>query len=274
MCSFLAPILALGIAGMQYYSNATLWPRLSQLLYASTPIQKGLYAEVLPLGTILGGIYICFSQRIGHQRWQVVGAIALQTACVGAMSTASLDNPVKSIILTVIISWCTSVVILNCLVIIGFGILNQDDIGTAAGIAGTSRLICGAVAIAIFSNITNNKYAEEIAPTVMRGVQDLGFPTAGLPKLIAAAKAGTVDAYAEVPGITPAIRAAAALANKHAYLTAAHLSYEVALAFGLLGCIAALFIPSIDDRKYTRKTVALQEEDRRALEEKRATVSA
>lgn len=37
---------------MQYYSNATLWNRLSQLLYAGDEISKGLYAEVLPLGTI------------------------------------------------------------------------------------------------------------------------------------------------------------------------------------------------------------------------------
>ena len=91
---------------------------------------------------------MCFSKKIGHQRWQVFGAIALQTACVGAMSTATIDNPVQSIILTVIVSFCTSMVILNCLVTIGFGILDQNDIGSAAGIAGTSRLMFGAIAIA------------------------------------------------------------------------------------------------------------------------------
>lgn len=45
-------MVALGISGMQYYSNATLWNRLSQLLYATDELSKGLYAEVLPLGTI------------------------------------------------------------------------------------------------------------------------------------------------------------------------------------------------------------------------------
>ncbi len=46
------PIGVMAIGGMQYYSNATLWTRLSQLLYASDEISKGLYAEVLPLGSV------------------------------------------------------------------------------------------------------------------------------------------------------------------------------------------------------------------------------
>jgi len=233
-----------------------------------------LYSEVLPLGTIIGGICICFSKMVGHQRWQILFSIALQTACVGAMSTATIENNVQSIILTVIISFCTSMVILNSLVLVGFGIVDQNDIGTAAGIAGTSRLIFGAVAIAIFGNITNNRYATVIGPQVASSVERLGFPSTNLARLTAAARLNTAAAYAAVPGITPAVQAAATLANKQAYLAGAHLSYQVALAFGICGCIAAFFIPSVDRRKYTKKTVALQESDRKAIETKQAEVSA
>jgi hypothetical protein len=120
-------MLVMAIGGMQYYSNATLWPRLSQLLYASDEISKGLYAEVLPLGSVIGGIVVAFSKKIGHQRWQVMGAVALQTACVGAMSTATIDNPAKSIILTFFISLCTSINLLNGMVLVGFGIVYQED---------------------------------------------------------------------------------------------------------------------------------------------------
>ena len=267
------PIVAMSITGMQYYSQATLWPRLSQSLYATDEISKGLYAETLPLGTILGGIAIMFSKKIGHQRWQVFGAIALQTACVGAMSTATVDNPAKSIVLTVIISMCTSLVILNCLVMIGFGILSQDDIGTAAGLAGTARLLAGAIAIAIFGNVSSNKYRGNLPSYVTKAVAKLNVPASSMKALIAAAGSNTAAAYAKVPGLTPQVRAAAVSANKEAYLSGAHLSYEVALAFGLCGCIAAFFIPSINERVYTRRTVALQERDRQALEESRKAAS-
>jgi len=233
-----------------------------------------MYSEVLPLGSVLGGIVICFSKMVGHQRWQIVFAIALQTACVGAMSTATLDNPAKSVVLTVIISLCTSLVILNCLVLVGFGIIDQNDIGTAAGLAGTSRLLAGAIAIAIFGNVSGNKYRSSLAGAVRAEVADLNVPQSSMAKLIAAAGANTAAAYNAVPDITPAIRAAATLANKKAYLEGARLAYLVALAFGICGCIAAVFIPSIDSRKYTKKTVALQEEDRKHLENTRKGGSA
>ncbi|KAF2837083.1 MFS general substrate transporter [Patellaria atrata CBS 101060] len=271
---FTMPMVVMAVAGMQYYSNATLWNRLSQLLYASDEISKGLYAEVLPLGSVLGGIIIVGSKKLGHQRWQVFGAVALQTACVGALSTATLDNPTKSIILTFFVSLCTSLVILNSLVLIGFGIVYQEDIGTAAGLAGTSRLLAGAVATAIFSNVTNNKYADQLTQRVMENISGLGFNMENIGALVKAARLNTPVAYQTVPGLTPEIQAAATYGNKEAYLDGAHLSYQVALAFGLCGCICALFIPSIDERKYTKKTVALQEEDRKAVEDKKLQTGA
>ncbi|KAF2269119.1 MFS general substrate transporter [Lojkania enalia] len=270
MRHFTVPMIVMAIGGMQYYSNATLWPRLSQLLYASDEISKGLYSEVLPLGSIIGGIVVAFSKKIGHQRWQVTLAVALQTACVGAMSTATLDNPARSIVLTFFISLCTSINLLNGMVLVGFGIVYQEDIGTAAGLAGTSRLLAGAVATAIFSNVTNNKYASTLPGSVQSNVASFNLPSDVLTQLTAAARLGTAAAYNAIPGITPTIQAAATLANKQAYLAGAHLSYQVALAFGLCGVIAAFFIPSVDTRKYTKKTVAVQQADRKALEEKKA----
>jgi hypothetical protein len=159
--------------------------------------------------------------------------------------------------------------ILNGMVLVGFGIVYQEDIGTAAGLAGTSRLLAGAIATAIFSNVTNNKYATTLPGAVLANVSSFNLPSATLTKLIVAAKANTAAAYQAVPGITPAIRAAATLGNRQAYLQGAHLSYQVALAFGLLGVICAFFIPTIDERKYTDRTVAVQQRDRKELVEKK-----
>lgn len=242
---------------------------MAQLLYANDEVTKGLYAEVLPLGTIIGGIIVTFSKVIGHQRLVIMFAVALQTACVGAMATSTMDNPVKSIILTVIISTCTSVNLLNGMVLVGFGIVYQEDIGTAAGLAGTSRLLAGAVATAIFSNVTNNKYSATLPATVRQNLAPFNIPTSTITRLIAAARANTAAAYAAIPGITPAIQAAASLGNKQAYLEGAHLSYLVALAFGCCGVIASWWIPTVDKRKYTDMTVAVQKHDRKVIEGKK-----
>ncbi|KAF7554378.1 hypothetical protein G7Z17_g2973 [Cylindrodendrum hubeiense] len=211
---FTMPMVVMSIVGMQYYSNATLWPRMSQLIYATDEISKGLYAEVVPLGTI-------------------------------------------------------PLVMLNCFVLVGFGIVDQNDIGTAAGLAGTARLIAGAIAVAIFGNVTNGRYATALPVRVPEEISGLGFDNENLAALVAAARLNTAAAYAAVPGITSEIQAAASRGNQLAYLDGAHLSYLIAMAFGIVGCIAAFWIPSIDRRKYTKKTVALQEQDRKMLQEKK-----
>jgi hypothetical protein len=126
--------------------------------------------------------------------------------------------------------------------------------------------MAGAIATAIFSNVTNNKYGTVLRGRVVANIKGLDFPTASIAKLAAAAKVGTAAAFKAVPGITPKAQAAAVLANKEAYLEGAHLAFQVALAFGLVATICALFIPDIDKRKYTDKTVAVQDTDYKELQ--------
>lgn len=141
--------------------------------------------------------------------------------------------------------------------------------GTAAGLAGTARLLFGAVAIAIFGNVTNNQYANQLPERVSAQIEGLGFDRTALAELVAAARLNTPAAYATVPGVTDEIQAAATLGNKMAYLDGARMSYLIAMAFGIIACVAAFWIPSIDRRKYTDKTVAVQETDRKKLGDKK-----
>jgi len=85
---------------------------------------------------------------------------------------------------------------------------------------------------------------------------------------VSAAKSGSAAAFKAVPGITPQIQEAAVLANKMAYLEGTHLVFLVAIAFGGIGIIACWFTESIDERKYTKKTVAVMETERKAMQQK------
>lgn len=129
--------------------------------------------------------------------------------------------------------------------------------------------MAGAIATAIFSNVTNNKYTATLAGRVLANIQGLNVPAASIAKLTAAARLNTAAAFKAVPGITPQMQAAAVLGNKEAYLEGAHLAFQVALAFGLVATICAIFIPDIDERKYTDKTVAVQDADFKALQAKK-----
>lgn len=262
---FSFPLIVIAISGMQYYSNAVLWPRMSQLLWANGDISKGLYSSSLPLGTIIGGLFVIGSHKIGHHRWLLVIAVALQTACVGAMATSTLGNPTRSIILTVIISGCNPPCQLFTMVMICFGLEDQADIGIASGIAGTVRLLFGAVATAIFSNVLNNRYSSLLPGRVANSVSSFNLPSEDIARLIAAARLNSAAAFAKVPGITPVIKATVVLANKHAYLDASRLAFYIAVSFGVLAVIAAICTADIDKRKYNKHTVAILETEHKAV---------
>lgn len=144
--------------------------------------------------------------------------------------------------------------------------------GIASGIAGTTRLIFGAMATAIFSNILNNEYTKILPSYVSSAALPLGYPAANMTKLAGAAKVGSAAAFKAVPGITPAIQAAAVKANKLAYLKGSQLVFYVAVAFGVIACVASLFTVSIDRRKYTKNTMAVLETEQRVVSDKEKEV--
>ena len=64
------------VGGMLYYSMNVLWPRQSGLLFvpAGKPIIAGVYANMVSFGTIIAGfVVVFFCQKVGYERWQLVG---------------------------------------------------------------------------------------------------------------------------------------------------------------------------------------------------------
>jgi hypothetical protein len=64
---------------------------------------------------------------VGHQRWQILFWVCLQTACVGALSTTSVDNPTKSIFLVMTVAVTVAPAQLMTIVMLCFGLENQMD---------------------------------------------------------------------------------------------------------------------------------------------------
>lgn len=145
---------------------------------------------------------------------------------------------------------------------------NLNHSGIASGIAGTVRLLFGAVATAIFSNVLNNQYGHILPGRVASSVSGFNFPTQDLARLTAAAKLNSAAAYAAVPGITPLIKSTVMLANKHAYLDSSRLAFYIAVSFGVVAVVAAIFTADIDKRKYNNHTVAVMETEHKGLKSK------
>jgi energy-converting hydrogenase Eha subunit G len=83
-----------------------LWPRQSGLLFPSTdPITLGLYAECIPLGTIIASIVVVvICAQVGNERWQLVVFMCVETALIGSLASVGLDDKTQAIVTIVALS--------------------------------------------------------------------------------------------------------------------------------------------------------------------------
>ncbi|KAK3114960.1 hypothetical protein LTR53_006186 [Teratosphaeriaceae sp. CCFEE 6253] len=255
------------VGGMLYYSMNVLWPRQSGLLFvpAGQPIIAGVYANMVSFGTILAGLVVVFfCQRVGHERWQQVGFMVLQTALIGSLASVGLDDRVQAIITIIILATTITPPQLLAFVMISMGIDDQVDIGVANGLASTFRLMGGAVATAIYSAILSNRFAAELPKQMAIVISSNNIPASSAASLAKAAALNTAAAYKAalgLPGVTAAAVAQAQLAAKLSYVQGFRLVYLIAVAFGGIAIICAAFTRSIPKEKKTMERAVRMENE-------------
>jgi hypothetical protein len=144
---------------------------------------------------------------------------------------------------TIFIGWNEALVLPICTI----AIPDQADIGTAAGIAGSSRSAISTVASTIYSVVLASRSAAELGRQVPAAVTAAGLPASSVAGYMAAiAAGGTPKLLAGVQGLTPEILAAGAESYRWAYTEAYKTIFLVSLAFGGLTILANCFIPNID----------------------------
>jgi hypothetical protein len=141
---------------------------------------------------------------------------------------------------------------------------DQNDIGVAVGLAGTFRLLGGAVATAIYSAILSTKFSQVVPAKMMDAISSSGaaYSDSLLQALVKASATNTAAAYSAVQANTPALAAAAALATKLAYVDAFSLVYLIAIAFGAVATAAAFLTVNTDMKLKTMKRAVYMKGER------------
>lgn len=101
-----------------------LWPRQSQLLFTGPdPIVRGLYAELIPLGSVTSGLLLAFvCSKLGHERWQLVFLMTMETALIGSLASVGLNDRIQAICTIVFLSISVSLPQLMSFAIISLGL--------------------------------------------------------------------------------------------------------------------------------------------------------
>lgn len=131
----------------------------------------------------------------------------------------------------------------------------------------------GSVFAAIFVAILNNKAPEKIAAMIPPAAIKAGLPESSLPDLFKAIAAGTPEAYAAVPGISPSIQTAVGAALSSAYSAAYAYVYYAAVAVGLAGLIACICMKDYDHLLNTHVPRQVGNVNNRVLKDKDTEMS-
>ena len=123
---------------------------------------------------------------------------------------------------------------------------DDADLGTVFSIIFLGRTAVGSIFTAVFVAILTNKVPTELTKYVPSAAEQAGLPASSITELFTAITAGTPQALAAVPGMTPKIEAAVGAALGNAYAAAYAYVYYAAIAVGLVGFIACVCIKDYD----------------------------
>ncbi|KAF2454145.1 fungal trichothecene efflux pump [Lineolata rhizophorae] len=249
------------VAGMIFYSMAGLLPQATMYLFDNDPVQIGIIS--LPNGFgqfFFGAVMTQFFGKIGHLRLQIIICIALQTIFVAAYAGVIPNNKSAWMAFQFFGMGPFALITLACYVVAGLNVPLRH-LGLASGLIGTFRSGGGAVGNAIFNTILQSVSKTEVPSRITAAALALGYEAENLPALIGAAQenaVGVPGAFAEVPGITPALQAAAIEATRQGWAQAFKMVFYSTIPFGVIALACGCCIS--DPSKYLTNHTAVHME--------------
>ncbi|ORY15284.1 fungal trichothecene efflux pump [Clohesyomyces aquaticus] len=244
-----ASMISLSLGASVYYSQAIVWPQLTNNVYAEGRVMWGglvscLVGIGITVGEVIGG---GIAKNLGRWKLQCIVVMTLGTLLLGLGAVCKPDTPKTAMALmflaTTFIGWNEALVLPICTI----SIRSQEEIGTAAGIAGSSRSAISTVASTVYSVVLTARVTETLSTQVPAKIIAAGLPASSVAAYMAAIAGGGTQALLDkVQGLTPQILATGSTAYRYAYMDAYRTIFLVSLAFGVLGIIANFFIPDID----------------------------
>ena len=165
----------------------------------------------------------------------------------------------------------TNTVVFSGLAGAGFGFLivlivtsvqlstSHDLIATATALTVSCRAIAAVVFTAIYAATFGNRFEVKLPAYVAEAVLKAGLPVTSVKPFVQALAAGNMQALSTIPGIKPEIIGAGVGALKHAFADSIRVIYIIAAPFGILACIASLFLGDVKKTMNYRVDAPMEE---------------
>ena len=251
------------VAGMIFFSMSALIPQATLYCFTSDPIQIGVILLPNTIGQTVGAVIplatLHWTKKI---KLNIILGILIQTIFMALCAYPLPSNQAGWMGITFFAQLSFPWVRSFCIVNAGLHV-KQWELGQAVGIIGTFGNLGGSIGNAIFTAILTGIVNGKIGPRVSAAAVSNGFDPRNLAALIPAVAenaVGVPGAFADVPGVTPAIVAATSEAYKSAYAYAFQRVFFATIPFDVIALAVTFFIS--DSSKYlTNHTSIRMEKD-------------
>lgn len=207
------------------------------------PWLSSLVGLLIITGEIVGGL---LAKKIRYLKWQCVVSIFLGGLFFALVATCNPDTRARACAFVALgvffLGWAESVSIS----LVTLTARHQDELGTASGIAGSTRFLIASIAATVYTVILTQETAKKVPPRVTAAVEEAGLSASAAQSFLAALTGGTSSALEQVPGITDSIIATGTRAYQDASASAYGVVFLSTIAWTAVGVIATLVLPNVD----------------------------
>ncbi|CAG7921994.1 unnamed protein product [Penicillium olsonii] len=257
---FTAPVIALGVVNMFYYSSSILWPQMINVFYTDggADWEYGVILS-LPQGFAIffGAILLTlFGSKLRHWQWQLTGSVFVMVVFGSLLGLVTPTNKGTMIAFIFLSQAGFGWGLYLSIAITQMGV-EHKNLGVSGGISGCIRFAAGAVATSIYQTVFSNTLAKYTAIYVPSAATGAGLPESKVTGLMSVVAQGA----AAMKEYSPAVVAAAQVALSQAYCKAIFVVAMVSMAFGILGLAACLCCKDVDYKMTSKIEVYLENTD-------------
>ncbi|KAJ5874568.1 uncharacterized protein N7529_002998 [Penicillium soppii] len=257
---FTAPVIALGVVNMFYYSSSILWPQMITVFYTNGGADwKYSVILSLPQGLAIffGAMLLTFfGSKLRHWQWQLTGSVFVMVVFGSLLGLVTPTNKGTMIAFIFLSQAGFGWAIYLSIAITQMGV-DHKNLGVSGGISGCIRFAAGAVATSIYQTVFSNTLTKYTAIYVPTASIAAGLPESEVKDLMSVVSQGATAMKA----YSPAIVAAAEAALGQAYCKAIFVVAMVSMAFGILGLAACLCCKDVDSKMTNKIEVYLENTD-------------
>ncbi|KAI5358326.1 putative major facilitator transporter Str1/Tri12, major facilitator superfamily [Septoria linicola] len=245
------------IAGMEFYSILGFFPLVLQYVYNTDAITIGVRGLCYPWAILGGACIVSFlmSYTKGHVRFMFFTVAAMMTAFTGALVVSTPENPGTTIALATFAAFGNGALVVPALTL-AFYAAPDEFVGTVGALSLSVRFVGGSIGTSIFFNIFLTRFTEFLPRNVAAAAVGAGITDeATITNLVVAYASQVPGAASMVEGASAAAVLATQYASQLAYSEALKYVWYATIPFGVISCVACLFLPNI--RQFMTSKVAV-----------------